>query len=493
MYYMEFHPHEVKILKALRERSSPAEIAEKTSLPVDAVLRAGSWLHTKNLVSIEEQLSKEISLGSEGRLYAEKGLPERQILSSVGKSAPMPDIKRKFDDKAFTLGLGWLRRKKMASVEDGVITMQDTAEGDDERLLKLLHEGALQLSQLDEKQLKAFEMLNSRQNVVKLSEKREIHFTPTEEGIALSGRLDVKDSISQLTPEMLLTGEWKNREFRPYDPNIYIRPTHPAKKHPLQTAMAGIRDIFLRMGFSEIKGPLVESCFWNFDALFTAQDHPARDLHDTFYLKQPKEVEIPGFERLKDKVKATHEDGWTTGSTGWQYTWDEKQARKVVLRTHTTAVTARHLSTLKKQDLPSKVFCIGKVFRNEAVDYKHLPEFYQVEGIIADEKANFRNLLGVLKRFYDEMGFKVRFRPGYFPYTEMSVEPEIYFKPKDEWIELGGAGIFRPEVVKPLLGFDCPVLAWGLGLDRVVALRLGLTDIRELYLSNLNWLKTSKI
>ena len=116
-----------------------------------------------------------------------------------------------------------------------------------------------------------------------------------------------------------------------------------------------------------------------------------------------------------------------------------------VLRTHTTAVTCRYLSTLKKQDLPSKVFCVGKVFRNEAVDYKHLPEFYQVEGIVVDENANFRNLLGILKEFYDMMGSKVRFRPGYFPYTEMSVEPEVYLEERGEWVELGGAGYSGPK------------------------------------------------
>jgi len=133
------------------------------------------------------------------------------------------------------------------------------------------------------------------------------------------------------------------------------------------------------------------------------------------------------------------------------------------------------------------------VFRNEAVDYKHLPEFYQVEGVVVDENATFRNLLGILKRFYDGMGLKVRFRPGFFPYTEMSVEPEVYLEDKDEWVELGGAGIFRPEVVKPLLGFECPVLAWGIGLDRVVTQKLGLTDIRQLYIPDLDWLKGSKV
>jgi len=491
---MEFHPHEVKLLKALTGKSSSESLAEKTGLPVDAVLRAGSWLSTKNLLEVDESIIKEVSLDREGRLYAEKGLPERQILSAAGKSAQIAEVRKKFEPQVFTVGLGWLKKKNMASLDKGVITVAEDSEGADERLLKLLKQKRqLLVSELDENLLKGLEMLNSRQNVIKLTEKRTISFSPTKKGLELAAGIEEKDSLSQLTPKVLLSKGWRGRDFRPYDATVYVKPSYPAKRHPLQAAMADIRDVFLRMGFKEINGPLVESSFWNFDALFTAQDHPARDMHDTFYLKQPPKVAIPDFEKLKANVKSTHENGWTTGSVGWQYVWNEAEARKVVLRTHTTAVTARYLSTLRRQDLPSKVFCIGKVFRNEAVDYKHLPEFYQVEGIIVDENANFRNLLGVLKRFYDEMGFKVRFRPGYFPYTEMSVEPEVYFEPKKEWIELGGAGIFRPEVVKPLLGFDCPVLAWGLGLDRVVTLRLGLSDIRELYLSNLAWLKSSRV
>ncbi|MFH1788198.1 MAG: phenylalanine--tRNA ligase subunit alpha [Candidatus Altiarchaeota archaeon] len=300
--------------------------------------------------------------------------------------------------------------------------------------------------------------------------------------------------MSQLTPEMISSGEWRNAKFRKYDVSVYVKPTFPVKKHPLTVELERVRRIFISMGFTEIKGPYVESAFWNFDALFTAQDHPVREMHDTFYLSNPKKVDIPGFEELRDKISATHENGWTTGSTGWQYKWDAKASEKTILRTHTTAVTARHLAKLSEDDLPCKVFSLGKTFRNETVDYKHLPEFYQVEGIVVDKNATFAHLLGVLKEFYDQMGFKeVRFRPAYFPYTEMSVEPEVYFEDKGEWIELGGAGIFRPEVVKPLLGFDCPVLAWGLGVDRVVALKLGLNDIRSLYVSDLDWLRKNKM
>ncbi|MDD5112292.1 MAG: phenylalanine--tRNA ligase subunit alpha, partial [Candidatus Altiarchaeota archaeon] len=408
---MEFHPHEVKILKALDKTLTASELAKKSGLQQDAVLRACSWLSTKNLVAVSERLTKEISLDKEGKSYAERGLPERQIASAVGKSAPFDEIRKTFQPAAFTVGLGWLKKKRMASFEGGVITITDKTEGDDERLLRLLAEkGTLSLDDVDEKTLNGFEMLKTRQSVIKVAERRAISYTPTSEGMKLAGSLEEKETVSQLTPALILSGGWRKTELRPYDPSVYVRPTYPAKQHPLQGEMAEIRDIFIRMGFSEIEGPLVTSSFWNFDALFTAQDHPAREMQDTFYLKTPEKVGIPDYGRLKNIVKETHENGWTTGSTGWQYSWDERQAEKPVLRTHTTSATARHLSTLKKEELPAKVFCIGKVFRNEAVDYKHLPEFYQVEGIIVDENANFRNLLGVLKRFYDEMGFNVRFR-----------------------------------------------------------------------------------
>jgi phenylalanyl-tRNA synthetase alpha chain len=182
-----------------------------------------------------------------------------------------------------------------------------------------------------------------------------------------------------------------------------------------------------------------------------------------------------------------HEGGGDLESRGWKYRWDPELAMQSVLRTHTTAVSARNLT---KVGIPSKTFSVGRVFRNETLDYKHLAEFYQVEGIVVGEDVNFKNLLWYLKEFYKKLGFKkIRFRPAYFPYTEMSCEPEVYFEEKEEWVELGGSGIFRPEVVKPLLGKEVPVLAWGLGLERPLMLKMGLNDIRTFYKNDLDWLR----
>jgi len=147
------------------------------------------------------------------------------------------------------------------------------------------------------------------------------------------------------------------------------------KLHPMVNLINEIREIFISLGFTEIRGPIVESAFFNFDALFQPQDHPARELQDTFYLSNPKEAKLPDRERVLE-VKATHENGGSSKSTGWGYDWDENIAKKTVLRTHTTATTIRRLAEFYKNNdkAPVKVFCIDRVFRNESVDKYHLAE-----------------------------------------------------------------------------------------------------------------------
>jgi phenylalanyl-tRNA synthetase alpha chain len=221
------------------------------------------------------------------------------------------------------------------------------------------------------------------------------------------------------------------------------------------------------------------------DALFTAQDHPVREMQDTLYLTRPATIELPDRE-LVDRVREMHERG-DGDSDGWQYQWETEEARRALLRTHTTVNTIRYLA--EHPDPPVKVFSVGPVFRNEALDSTHLPEFVQVEGIVMEEGASLSMLVGLLREFYARMGLPdVRIRPGYFPYTEPSLEPEIYHN--GQWMELGGAGIFRPEVTKPL-GVQHPVLAWGLGLERLVMTLLEVKDIRKLYVSDLDWLRES--
>ena len=156
-------------------------------------------------------------------------------------------------------------------------------------------------------------------------------------------------------------------------------------------------------------------------------------------------------------------------------------------------MSAQTLASLEEDKLPVKYFSVGKCFRNETIDWAHLAEFLQTEGIVIDKDANFRNLLGYLKEFFKKMGFeKARFRPAYFPYTTHSTEVEVFHPIHKKWIELGGAGIFRPEVVVPLLGKDIPVLAWGLGLERMIIDYYHLTDLRDIYKNDLKQLKEMK-
>jgi phenylalanyl-tRNA synthetase alpha chain len=234
---------------------------------------------------------------------------------------------------------------------------------------------------------------------------------------------------------------------------------------------------------------LVNTCFWNFDALFVPQDHPAREMQDTFYMKSPSRGKLPD-KAIVERVRAMHEHGGKIGSLGWQYKWGDEPAKKLVLRTHTTVLSSRTLAALKKSDWPAKFFAVGRCFRNEALDWCHLFEFNQTEGIVIDENANFKHLLGYLKRFFAKLGFpQARFRPAYFPYTEPSIEIDVFHPVHKEWVELGGAGMFRPEVVEPLLGEAVPVLAWGPGFDRIMMEYYKITDLRDLYKNDLSQLR----
>jgi len=304
--------------------------------------------------------------------------------------------------------------------------------------------------------------------------------------------------VNQITADMIKDGVWgveglgdsyflyKGDVYkgRPYDVALPAERVYPGKVHPYQRLLTRMREIMLEMGFTEIKGEIVQSSFWNFDALFQPQDHPAREMQDTFYLGSMGT--IPDYA----SVKEMHERGGDVGSTGWGGVWDPEVARREVLRTHTTSVTIKHLVDHPKP--PVKAFSIDRVYRREAIDPTHTPEFEQLEGVIMDEGLSFSNLLGVLKEFYGKMGFdEVRFRPGYFPYTEPSVEPEVYIEGLG-WVELGGAGVFRREVTAPF-GIDHPVLAWGLGVGRLAMLRLGLKDLRLLYQSDVGWLRETPL
>ena len=483
---MDLSPNETKILKALQKGTlSPLEASMASDLGEKETMSAASWLRSKGLVEISEESKIFFTVNDEGEKYAEEGLPERRAaewLNQFGE-APLDDVP--LDDKEKKIVIGWLKRKKFAELEktdEGLklIPTGNLDETPDEPLLVLLKRTPISEDEIDKE---ALSLLKGRQL---LDTKEEItrKFSLTKEGKAFDLKSLDEDIIGELTPEMIQSGLWKDKSFQKYRLDTNIEPTDHATTHPLTRFTEEIRSIFLQMGFTEIEGDYVESAFWNMDALFIPQDHPARELQDTFYLSEPASFVINEKETM-EKVKAIHEDGGDTESIGWGSDWSIEAAQQALLRTHTTVGTIRYLS--EHSEPPIRVFSVGRVFRREALDSTHLPEFTQVEGIIVEPEANFGMLIGVLKEFYRRMGFPdVRVRPAYFPYTEPSMEVEVKFG--DSWLELGGSGIFRPEVTAPF-GIDCPVLAWGLGLERLAMLRLGITDIRMLYQSDLQWLK----
>ncbi|MDD4307648.1 MAG: phenylalanine--tRNA ligase subunit alpha [Thermoplasmata archaeon] len=481
------------VTSSLREIMSSSDRAFVSQVEV---MNACSWLRSKGLVEMSEKLEKHYSLVS--KRLGNLDLPERRAIKALKKAHGSMTVEELRKDKNLKsedvpIAMGWLKRKGWASIEkkgnETLIELtQDgknmlSKKGLDEVLIDRLAEGEVHESEVERD---IVDSLVKRQDIIKVREEIVRTVIVTQEGIDLvKAGLDVSEEISSLTPELLQTGKWRGRNIRRYDIGTFAPNLNGGKIHPLQQYIDRVRHIFLTMGFREIDYGFVQSAFWNMDALFTAQDHPAREMQDTLYLKQPASMELPD-SGIVGRVKKMHESG-DESSDGWQYPWKEAEARRVLLRTHTTVNTIRYLS--EHPEPPVKVFSVQPVFRKEAVDSTHLPEFIQVEGIVMEEGANMTMLVGLLREFYSRMGITdLRLRPGYFPYTEPSVEPEIFHN--GHWMELGGAGIFRPEVTAPL-GVKHPVLAWGLGLERLVMTVLGVDDIRKLYVSDIDWLRES--
>lgn len=285
------------------------------------------------------------------------------------------------------------------------------------------------------------------------------------------------NEIGEVTPKMLSSGEWKNGVFRGY--NIAVPPARviPGRTNPYVQFLESVKDKLCSLGFQEFDGPLVETEFWNGDALFMPQFHAARDIHDVYRIKNPthaKSIEEPYLTNIAN----VHKDGGNSGSRGWNYEFDNEFTRRLILRSQGTVLSAHQLH---KAEIPGKYFGIARCFRYDKVDATHLSDFYQTEGIVLGEDVNLKTLLGFLEMFAKEIAgaTEVKYVPGYFPFTEPSIEVHIKH-PVLGWFELGGSGIFRPEVTKAM-GVDCPVLAWGIGIDRMALMALGLNDLRELF------------
>jgi phenylalanyl-tRNA synthetase alpha chain len=363
-----------------------------------------------------------------------------------------------------------------------VTSLANYQSAEEELLQKLNKQKKILKSNLNLEELQAFDMLKKRPGYVIEKKEKTSEISLTAEGKQLLLTMIDQPVMEErrLTSEMITSGRWKNIKFSSLDVESPVQSVYPGRKHPLMDVIDEVKEIFVGMGFTEIDGPLIQSSFWNFDVLFTPQDHSAREMQDTFYISGIKENRLPSEDQIK-KVSETHRNGW-------KYEWNIEEAKRIVLRTHTTSVTINYLAENKPEKC--RIFSIGRVFRNEKVSYKHLIEFNQVEGIVTDRNVTLRDLMGLQIDFYTKLGIKkIKFWPTYFPYTEPSLQSMIYNESLGKWVELFGMGILRPEITSSV-GIKNPVLAWGGGLERIAMLRFGLNDVRDLYRNDLRWLRS---
>ena len=459
------HDIEKKIIDSLKKKSeqSPEQLLESTELSIDQIRRGIEWLRLKDLAQVKESSKVEISLGQNGIDAFKTGLPERKLMDLI-KDGPktFDEVRTILSGAGFNAAIanakknGWVKIDKNESGSK-ISVKEKSIETPEEKLISLIGEKSIPEEQIENKLALKF-LLQRPDYIIQNTEKsKTVSLTDKasniDSTISTSGAIDVEANV----------------------PMVFA-----ARTHPLKDTIDEIREIFVKLGFSEIQGTLTQSSFWNFDALFTPQDHPARELQDTFYLENIKS-EKPATPKQIKQVSASH-------SENWRYNWQLSESQKMVLRTHTTCVTIKYLAEKKPDE--ARVFSLGRVFRNEKVSYKHLVEFNQIEGIVVGNNTTLRDLMGIQKEFYKQLGLtKIKFWPTFFPYTEPSLQTMVYNEKLGKWVELFGMGIFRSEVTRPL-GITKPVLAWGGGIERIAMLKYDLDDVREFYNNNLNWLRT---
>jgi phenylalanyl-tRNA synthetase alpha chain len=514
------HPLEVKVI--LSYKKGDELTVEKIEKDLDFKGGNGnqalSWLAGKGIVK-EARREKNFfyELTELGKLWKEKGTPAERIIELIrikgsdgGTGPTLPELAETLglDNRDVGSAFGSLSKLGVLALDDEkrVIMALSAAELENGRPAKgkgaeylavirgLLDRGSRSQdagSFLARSELSAAEQEAMSSGLAKKRgasdapfkelERETVVFSFSSEWEGLASALKAAgitgDETGALTPEMLESGSWKGKRFRSY--NVQVPPARlvPGRTNPYAKFLENVKDQLSSFGFEEFDGPLVETEFWNSDALFMPQFHSARDIHDVYHISSPekaKSIEDPWL----SNVAAAHESGGSTGSRGWNYSFDREFTRRLILRSQGTVLSAK---TLPKAKIPGKYFGIVRCFRYDKVDATHLSDFYQTEGIVLGEDVNLRTLLGMLDMFAREVaGAKeVKYVPGYFPFTEPSVEVHIKH-PVLGWFELGGSGIFRPEVTRSL-GVDVPVAAWGIGIDRMALMALGLNDLRELF------------
>ena len=501
---VEISQNEARVLRTLVDSGGKAaleDLVKKLGLADSAVSRAVLSLSQKQLVKERVEKRTELSLTDEGRTFARVGLPERIIFLEVKNRGGRLSLKEalqlsKLADKYGSIATGWISRKRWGTVEKSgpdlvIVARSDAPVDEDEEILARLKNDLLLLEELPTA-LKDAALRLKKRSLVESRERNDREVEITEEGRNIGTSAPTQSEVSSLTGDMMLSGDWEKVNLRGYNVSSAVPRTYPGKYHPYLRFLRMVKRKLVGLGFSEAVGPLVETAFINCDCLYMPQDHPAREIHDLYYLKDPSRTSLEEYGSLVDRVAQTHENGWKTGSIGWRYKFSRDEASKLILRSHGTALSVRTMLS-KELQIPGKYFAIARCFRPDMLDKTHLTEFNQAEGIVLDPSLNLRNLLGILEMFAKEVAGadKVRFKPDYFPFTEPSVELQAY-REGFGWMEFGGSGILRPEVTEPL-GVKVPVLAWGLGIDRLYMMSRRIQDIRKLFTSDLEWIREQTV
>ncbi len=485
---LSISPGERTVLDLLRgatSRLNEEEVVEKLGLPADHVRGSLQRLRSKGLALLEEEHTTVWRLTPRGSAMLSEGLPERRLFALLrSRSSIGPEALRAegFSEEEGSAAIGVLRRR--ALLAPGVpLRLREAPpppEGPfpEEVALKGISDGASTVEPAAAESL-------VRRGLVRTESRSRKRWAASEEGRRLVLEPAGVEPIGALTGGLLATGVWKERPFRPYD----VRAPPPfltgARENPYLAWLEEFEEILVGLGFSEAEGPLLETEFWNNDVLFMPQDHPARSIHDALTVEGV--VGRPPSAELLARVAAVHEGRALPGEPepigpGWGAGYDPEVARRPVLRSQTTAVSARFLAARPKA--PFRMYSIDRNLRREEVDSRHHVEFRQSEGIVGEDGMTVRHLVGLFRELAEAIGIReLKIRPSYFPFTEPSIEGYVRH-PRLGWMEVFPGGLFRPEVLRPLR-VEVPVLAWGIGITRLAMVALGYNDIRELFADDL--------
>jgi phenylalanyl-tRNA synthetase alpha chain len=500
---MQLPESEVAVLEAANaDEATPVDaLAAATDLPPETVTGAAFELEEQGLVAVTERVDETISLTDEGRTYVEDGLPEVRLYEAALEAGADADPVSMgqvigasgLEGAEVDIALSNYARKGYGAIESGEITADPdadpAADPESNALESLADEGTLEagdvLDQLE------------RRGLVEVAESTVREVELTEQGVTeLMAGVETAETVGQVTPELLTSGEWEDVEFAEYNVEADAETVEGGRVHVLREMSERVKDVLVGMGFEEMDGPHADADFWINDCLFMPQDHPARTHWDRFALEQPTHIdELP--EDLVERVERAHREGVGEDGEGYHSPWDEDFARALALRGHTTSLSTRYLSGTEIGEIepPARYFSVEKAYRNDTLDATHLLEFYQIEGWVMAEDLSVRDLMGTFEEFYAQFGIEdIQFKPHYNPYTEPSFELFGTHPTTGELIEIGNSGIFREEMLEPL-GVDCDVMAWGLALERLAMLTTGAEDIRDLHgtLADLEFLRNAEV